>query len=205
VLSAPPRRPDSLRLSARPSCRASRTRWSCGGTPRARAPPTRRVVRGCSGARRSWWRCGRRGRPISRRPAPGLPLGGPPAVRGSGHSHHVLIVGNHRDTAPHDEQEQQGASNGENHGLKLLVAVVDRGHERMHVEAVYRVLVVRIVFPVAELGLVTLAFGQITQGHLLVLDVQHLADGPQVGVNRKSTRLNSSHVKTSYAVFCLKK
>src|SRR5690606_34805291 len=27
----------------------------------------------------------------------------------------------------------------------------------------------------------------------------------QVGVDRKSTRLNSSHVKISYAVFCLKK
>src|SRR5690606_18343242 len=26
-----------------------------------------------------------------------------------------------------------------------------------------------------------------------------------VGIDRKSTRLNSSHVKTSYAVFCLKK
>src|SRR5690606_39721553 len=27
----------------------------------------------------------------------------------------------------------------------------------------------------------------------------------QHGIDRKSTRLNSSHVKTSYAVFCLKK
>src|SRR5436309_7574403 len=33
------------------------------------------------------------------------------------------------------------------------------------------------------------------------------AEGPVVAaaVDRKSTRLNSSHVKTSYAVFCLKK
>src|SRR5690554_7112009 len=30
-------------------------------------------------------------------------------------------------------------------------------------------------------------------------------DGDQVGVDRKSTRLNSSHVRISYAVFCLKK
>src|SRR5690606_41702887 len=30
-------------------------------------------------------------------------------------------------------------------------------------------------------------------------------DGRQVGRDRKSTRLNSSHVKISYAVFCLKK
>src|SRR5690606_39450922 len=30
-------------------------------------------------------------------------------------------------------------------------------------------------------------------------------DGPAHGGDRKSTRLNSSHVKISYAVFCLKK
>src|SRR5690606_40578520 len=29
--------------------------------------------------------------------------------------------------------------------------------------------------------------------------------GPAAGLDRKSTRLNSSHVKISYAVFCLKK
>src|SRR5690606_40159159 len=28
---------------------------------------------------------------------------------------------------------------------------------------------------------------------------------PAIGLDRKSTRLNSSHVKISYAVFCLKK
>src|SRR5690606_31238432 len=32
-----------------------------------------------------------------------------------------------------------------------------------------------------------------------------LSDEPQVVRDRKSTRLNSSHVKISYAVFCLKK
>src|SRR5690606_40183209 len=32
-----------------------------------------------------------------------------------------------------------------------------------------------------------------------------LRRAPQVGIDRKSTRLNSSHVKISYAVFCLKK
>src|SRR5699024_11535665 len=29
--------------------------------------------------------------------------------------------------------------------------------------------------------------------------------GPKYGIDRKSTRLNSSHVSISYAVFCLKK
>src|SRR5699024_12322441 len=32
-----------------------------------------------------------------------------------------------------------------------------------------------------------------------------LKDGLQVGQDRKSTRLNSSHVSISYAVFCLRK
>src|SRR3712207_9273650 len=31
------------------------------------------------------------------------------------------------------------------------------------------------------------------------------AEGEEVGVDRKSTRLNSSHANISYAVFCLKK
>src|SRR5690606_41129009 len=34
---------------------------------------------------------------------------------------------------------------------------------------------------------------------------RHDLDGEAAGVDRKSTRLNSSHVKISYAVFCLKK
>src|SRR5256885_11462169 len=37
--------------------------------------------------------------------------------------------------------------------------------------------------------------------------VAHVSDGfsPQTNVDRKSTRLNSSHLVISYAVFCLKK
>src|SRR5439155_21322254 len=34
---------------------------------------------------------------------------------------------------------------------------------------------------------------------------RHKAGQPMVGQDRKSTRLNSSHVAISYAVFCLKK
>src|SRR5690606_40205811 len=40
------------------------------------------------------------------------------------------------------------------------------------------------------------------------LHAPHLVEmkvGPFAGQDRKSTRLNSSHVKISYAVFCLKK
>src|SRR5437870_9053870 len=36
-------------------------------------------------------------------------------------------------------------------------------------------------------------------------DRGHLVRPPQGGADRKSTRLNSSHVAISYAVFCLKK
>src|SRR5690606_40980694 len=39
---------------------------------------------------------------------------------------------------------------------------------------------------------------------LLDMVLNHVP-GPVVGEDRKSTRLNSSHVKISYAVFCLKK
>src|SRR5690606_34941944 len=37
------------------------------------------------------------------------------------------------------------------------------------------------------------------------LALQHLGIGAVLEKDRKSTRLNSSHVKISYAVFCLKK
>src|SRR2546430_7091859 len=33
----------------------------------------------------------------------------------------------------------------------------------------------------------------------------HSTQGPRLGLDRKSTRLNSSHSQISYAVFCLKK
>src|SRR5690606_41320596 len=41
---------------------------------------------------------------------------------------------------------------------------------------------------------------------LLALPMAQAQDTPEVAaLDRKSTRLNSSHVKSSYAVFCLKK
>src|SRR5436309_9611658 len=56
----------------------------------------------------------------------------------------------------------------------------------------------------------TTLFRSITsdQGHLPLLTPMSEVAGRmsvQVGADRKSTRLNSSHVKISYAVFCLKK
>src|SRR5690554_7518115 len=39
----------------------------------------------------------------------------------------------------------------------------------------------------------------------LVMGSDPALEGNKAGLDRKSTRLNSSHVRTSYAVFCLKK
>src|SRR5690606_41480460 len=49
-------------------------------------------------------------------------------------------------------------------------------------------------------GIDEVAGGFAQNAHLFALHVGRSANG-----DRKSTRLNSSHVKTSYAVFCLKK
>src|SRR5436309_8114705 len=44
-----------------------------------------------------------------------------------------------------------------------------------------------------------------TEGHHAVVRGVPRLSGAPVKADRKSTRLNSSHVKISYAVFCLKK
>src|SRR5688572_32506132 len=44
-----------------------------------------------------------------------------------------------------------------------------------------------------------------TGGGLVCSNHQSFFDPPLVGIDRKSTRLNSSHSQISYAVFCLKK
>src|SRR2546421_5618421 len=52
----------------------------------------------------------------------------------------------------------------------------------------------------AALGHVTLQ-----QLDVLVVDFRRIGAGERTGLDRKSTRLNSSHDQISYAVFCLKK
>src|SRR5699024_11353266 len=50
--------------------------------------------------------------------------------------------------------------------------------------------------------------GDELEGHLPVVDVEGselLVENVRLDPDRKSTRLNSSHVSISYAVFCLKK
>src|SRR3989442_7026212 len=45
----------------------------------------------------------------------------------------------------------------------------------------------------------------VEDGDPISVAVRHLPDRMREGEDRKSTRLNSSHVRISYAVFCLKK
>src|SRR5690606_41877803 len=42
-------------------------------------------------------------------------------------------------------------------------------------------------------------------GGWVLISIRDASDRQQLAADRKSTRLNSSHVKISYAVFCLKK
>src|SRR5438477_9852239 len=54
--------------------------------------------------------------------------------------------------------------------------------------------------------LTVIAFEQGMSGGATPSVIQHIADGvAPPDIDRKSTRLNSSHMSTSYAVFCLKK
>src|SRR5690606_39379712 len=48
-------------------------------------------------------------------------------------------------------------------------------------------------------------FGEILQRSGVGSDLGNMLTGASLGVDRKSTRLNSSHVKISYAVFCFTK
>src|SRR5699024_11434615 len=64
----------------------------------------------------------------------------------------------------------------------------------------------RIIFPVFVFGnasTITYFFGRLYLGN--VWRHNFLIVETTVGSDRKSTRLNSSHVSISYAVFCLKK
>src|SRR5690606_41196005 len=68
----------------------------------------------------------------------------------------------------------------------------------------------RIPIPFAIFGYEGIYFCEQLFGHLIVFLLRFLLDAfliinELLPLNRKSTRLNSSHVKISYAVFCLKK
>src|SRR3712207_7911477 len=52
---------------------------------------------------------------------------------------------------------------------------------------------------------ITLACELGGKAEVLVSELRKLPEKPEVAIDRKSTRLNSSHANISYAVFCLKK
>src|SRR5690349_22287735 len=57
----------------------------------------------------------------------------------------------------------------------------------------------------AAVGVALLALRQELHGFVERLDADDVKALARYAVDRKSTRLNSSHVEISYAVFCLKK
>src|SRR5207302_4705921 len=63
----------------------------------------------------------------------------------------------------------------------------------------------RVASTRARMGCVEARVGMVITGGTTVLLPQLVGQGMAREIDRKSTRLNSSHVKISYAVFCLKK
>src|SRR5437773_4074824 len=65
------------------------------------------------------------------------------------------------------------------------------------------------LFPYTTLFRSPLVIAEVNADHLRVLQAQQQSRGWTGGIvtngDRKSTRLNSSHITSSYAVFCLKK
>src|SRR5262245_62259703 len=57
----------------------------------------------------------------------------------------------------------------------------------------------------SDLGSATLGFGLTVKSDSAISSSAHASFGGDFSLDRKSTRLNSSHLGISYAVFCLKK
>src|SRR5215813_11387397 len=108
--------------------------------------------------------------------------------------HHILLARCHAGTAL--AAPALGAIGGEGHAFD--VAAMTDGDD--HVLALDQVLVLDLTFHFHDLGEPRRSELRLDVGELSLDDVDDA--GPR---DRKSTRLNSSHVRISYAVFCLKK
>src|SRR5690554_344900 len=85
--------------------------------------------------------------------------------------------------------------------VKILQMLANDDDRHMSAEDVYKAL----MEAGEDVGLATV-YRVLTQFESAGLVVRHNFDGGHaVFEDRKSTRLNSSHVRISYAVFCLKK
>src|SRR5690625_6100317 len=85
--------------------------------------------------------------------------------------------------------------NNEDHSVPVAIA-----NELTHIEKV-----VESVIQSLKIGGRLIYVGAGTSGRLGILDAVECVPTFNVSPDRKSTRLNSSHVAISYAVFCLKK
>src|SRR5690606_40620255 len=139
--------------------------------------------------------------------------GGPAQSPSSDGDHHRLAVGR-----AHPRVQPVGAGCDELTGGRATVADVaavavprqvrERGREpggqRLHVRPPGRVAVARGEDPVGAGTLDQVQLPLVAAEVAGALPVGDIGDD-DVEPDRKSTRLNSSHVKISYAVFCLKK
>src|SRR5690606_453595 len=139
-----------------------------------------------------------------------LPCEGGIAVNDDGH-HHVaelvlttVLTRTHR-TLDHRRDDFQVGGVERHRQVHFAAWCHDVGGETLVVFHVAGALVGRTTFKLAEQIAGVLA--QDVHQYVQATTVRHTNDNflHAIAANRKSTRLNSSHVKISYAVFCLKK
>src|SRR5690606_41487841 len=107
---------------------------------------------------------------------------------------HGYFVGLHYPSLLHLCREQSGARVGLSHSRLLLFIFNDTAPTEIYTLSLHDALPI-LAHQVLEHR----------RHHHHRREVQHAVDGDDELQDRKSTRLNSSHVKISYAVFCLKK
>src|SRR5690242_21147838 len=93
--------------------------------------------------------------------------------------------------------------------LRLIDLIVNRGLS-LGLFAYLAILIlprfVDVVLPIAVFIAVLFTYNRLlTESELVVMRAAGMSQGDLARPDRKSTRLNSSHMSISYAVFCLKK
>src|SRR5690625_1463523 len=97
-------------------------------------------------------------------------------------------------------------SNGEPLLIIMPPAKLKTGEWIDEIKVVEQAENITIEFEQLSVGMLAKSW-QDFKGYFVIIDEAHLVKNPtsKRGKDRKSTRLNSSHVAISYAVFCLKK
>src|SRR5699024_11499769 len=99
-------------------------------------------------------------------------------------------------------------SRGSGRSNNALIVVVIPAPQPSYIERIYETTCPRPVAQVFEHSSAQASghpLGQHVRTRVHAVDPRVLAEWVSARLDRKSTRLNSSHVSISYAVFCLKK